>query len=74
MSQWIVIGLSLIYGAIIFGIVGYAIADPLLGLFDITSSLPYIANAHLVLRVAILQMPMIAVGIGGMMMFQSTGR
>jgi Na+-driven multidrug efflux pump len=66
--------LSLIYGAIIFGVVGYAVADPLLSLFDITSSLSYIGSAHLVLRVAILQMPMIAVGIGGMMMFQSTGR
>jgi Na+-driven multidrug efflux pump len=68
--------LSLIYGAIVFGVIGFALADPILGLFNINNKLPIneFNSAHLILRIAILQMPMIAIGIGGMMMFQATGR
>lgn len=75
-SQWIVNLLSLIYGAIVFGVIGFALADPILGLFNINNKLPIneFNSAHLILRIAILQMPMIAIGIGGMMMFQATGR
>jgi hypothetical protein len=47
----------------------------MLGLFDISSTNAGQFNlANYLLRISILQMAITAIGIGGMMLFQATGR
>jgi hypothetical protein len=53
----------------------FALSDPLLSIFNITNSDPIkLNNGRLMLMIALLQMPMFGIGIGGMMLFQATHR
>jgi hypothetical protein len=66
---------ALIYTVVCFSTVCYGINGFLLSLFDIgRGSGDQYVLANYILKVSILQMAITAVGIGGMMIFQATGR
>jgi hypothetical protein len=55
-------------------VVCFGINTFLLSLFDINHGSSQFALANYILKISILQMAITAVGIGGMMIFQATGR
>ena len=72
-SYWILILLAAVYGVCMFFLICFAINKPLLSLFEISQSRQNYGLCNLMLKATILQMPIIAVAIGGMMLFQATG-
>jgi hypothetical protein len=57
-----------------FFIIGFALNGSLLSLFSIYKSNPDYGLCNLMLKIAVAQMPVVAIAIGGMMLFQSTNR
>jgi Na+-driven multidrug efflux pump len=73
-SYWVLIIYALMYTGISFSLVCYGINTFLLNLFDVNSASGQFNLANYILKISILQMAITAVGIGGMMIFQATGR
>lgn len=75
-SYWILNGLGALYGLITFVIIYFTLSGPLLSLFNITKNAnpTKFQHAQLMLLIAMLQMPIFSIGIGGMMLFQATNR
>lgn len=72
-SYWILILVDLTYGILMFFIICFALNGPLLSLFNINPDRPNYGLCNMMLKATIIQMPVIAVAIGGMMLFQATG-
>jgi Na+-driven multidrug efflux pump len=73
-SYWTLIVYALIYCGIAFSLVCYVGNTFFLNLFDISKTSTLYGLANYILKIAILQMCITAIGIGGMMIFQATGR
>lgn len=67
---------ALVYGTMMYFVVCYAANTWLLSLFDVspTSGNNVFKTANYILQISMLQMPVMAIGIGGMTLFQATGR
>lgn len=71
-SYWVLIMFAAIYGIIMFFIICYALNSQLLSLFEISKTRDNYALCNTMLKATVLQMPIISIGIGGMMLFQAT--
>lgn len=74
-TYWYAMSIGFIYGWIMVILLYFALATPLLSIFNITNVDPTkFEYAKEILLISTLQMPVFAFSIGGMMMFQSTGK
>jgi Na+-driven multidrug efflux pump len=73
-SYWILIAYTLVYCTFAFALVCYATNTFFLGLFDIDKSSTVFNLANYILKISISQMCITTIGIGGMTLFQATGR
>lgn len=66
---------ALVYGSMMYFVICYGASTWLLGLFDITKNEPELfGHAQYMLQISMLQIPVMAIGIGGMTLFQATGK
>ena len=70
LTYWIAMIISLIYGTLIFAIVGCALNKYMLLIFQIHNN----SIAQMMLMIATLQMPVYAFTVGGQVVFQATGK
>ncbi len=75
-TYWYAMGIGFIYGWLMVILLYFALAAPLLSIFNISNSIDPVKYQYAkeILLISTLQMPVFAFSIGGMMMFQSTGR
>lgn len=73
-TYWYAMSIGFIYGIIMVILLYFALCNPLLQIFDIKPTDDTYKYAKQIMLVSSLQMPVFAFSIGGMMMFQSTGK
>ncbi len=74
-TYWYAMFIGFAYGWIMVILLYFALSTPLLSIFNITNGDPMkFYYAKEILLISTLQMPVFAFAIGGMMMFQSTGK
>lgn len=74
-TYWYAMVIGFVYGwFMVLMLSPFILGNPLLSIFDIVSTSQSYPIAKEVLLISSLQMPVFAFSIGGMMMFQSTGR
>ncbi len=73
-TYWYAMAIGFIYGIVMVVLLYFALCAPLLSIFGIKQGDDTFEYAKKIMLVSSLQMPVFAFSIGGMMMFQSTGR